>query len=590
MGSSGMTDRQFPIYTEENDCQDCYKCVRACPVKAIKIEDGSAKVITKLCVACGKCYEVCPSKAKKVRNDVSRLKVLLESDKKVIASIAPSWVSDFPNIEEGQMIAALKKIGFDGVGETALGAEQVTSATAEMIEKGGNKLYISSACPTSVDFIRKYIPDLADNITPIKSPMLAHAKLIKEEYGDDTAVVFIGPCISKKLESDRHPDLINIAITFSNLKKIFKEKDIIPLHLSAHEDDKFVLTKASEGAYYPLEGGMAETLKRYKGQENTFVVGLSGIENIKNELKGFVGKDLDAPVFVECLACPGGCINGPCSAKKGSLLEARLNVKEATVWPEEKIEKKADIDVSEVFTSRLEPRKEYEESEIKKALRSVGKFSINDELNCGGCGYSCCRSFAKALLDGKAEPEMCISYMRRLAQKKANELMKQLPLGVVIVKKDMEIIEYNQRFAELFDLEPPKEETLKGSREENISIKEAVPFHNLFSSALTSGQDITREHVKIDDNRYNIIIFTIEKNRVVGGIIQNVTGTEMKREQIAKRAGDVIHKNLATVQQIACTLGEHMAETEILLRSIVDDFNITDEDEERANVKKPIIR
>lgn len=585
-----MTDRSFPIYTEENNCQDCYKCVRACPVKAIKIEDGSAKVITELCVACGKCYEVCPSKAKKVRNDLARLGFLLENKEQVFVSLAPSWVGEFPNISKTQIIKAIKKLGFAGVGETALGAEEVSSATADMIKKDDKRIFISSACPTSVDYIRKYIPELSNKITEIKSPMLAHAKMIKDKFGDDCAVVFIGPCISKKLEADRRPDLINLALTFKDLNKLFKKKEIVPMHFSEDEEEKYILENANEGAYYPLEGGMAETIKRYEGQEETYVVGLSGLDNMKRELKGFIDQKLNSPVFVECLACPGGCINGPCASNKENMLQSRLSVNKATVWPEGKINKKAKFDISENFTSSIEPRREYEETEIKKALRKVGKFSINDELNCSGCGYSCCRSFAKALIDGKAEPEMCVSYMRKLAQKKANTLMKCLPLGVVIVKRDLEIIEYNDRFAELFELEEPKEETIKGVDTQRLSIKDAVPFHHLFSSALSSGKDISREHSKIDDRRFNIIIFTIEKNRVVGGIIQNVTGTEMKREQIAKRAGDVIHKNLATVQQIACTLGEHMAETEILLRSIVDDFNISDEDEEKANVRKPIIR
>ncbi len=119
-----------PIYTEKRECQDCYKCLRNCPVKAIKIESGYASVIPELCILCGQCVEICPSGAKRVRDDLPQARQLLALKPRVIVSLAPSFVSEFPGVTPGQMIGALKKLGFFGVSETALGAQQVSAQAA----------------------------------------------------------------------------------------------------------------------------------------------------------------------------------------------------------------------------------------------------------------------------------------------------------------------------------------------------------------------------------------------------------------------------------------------------------------------------
>ena len=113
-----MSNREYPLYTIKNNCQDCYKCVRRCPVKAIKIEDGSAMIVPDLCIACGTCYRVCPAKAKQARNDLTRAKHLVQSGKDVYVSLAPSWITEFEGVSREQMIAAIRRLGFRGVSET----------------------------------------------------------------------------------------------------------------------------------------------------------------------------------------------------------------------------------------------------------------------------------------------------------------------------------------------------------------------------------------------------------------------------------------------------------------------------------------
>ena len=212
-------EKQYPVYTLKNECNDCYKCIRECHIKAIRIQNGSASVINDKCIACGHCVQICPAGAKRVRNDIDIVKTLLLTGKKVYVSLAPSWAGVY-NISKEKMIAVLKKLGFTGVSETALGAQEVSIQTAKMLNNADKGLFISSACPVVDDYIRLYKPDFAKCITPVASPALTHCGLLKDMLGEDIKVVFIGPCIAKKNEADKHEDLMAAALTFDELKKI----------------------------------------------------------------------------------------------------------------------------------------------------------------------------------------------------------------------------------------------------------------------------------------------------------------------------------------------------------------------------------
>ena len=238
-----MSDREYPLYTIKNNCLDCYKCVRSCPVKAIKIEDNSAQIIPELCIACGACYQVCPVKAKQPRNDLVRAKHLLNAGKDVYVSLAPSWITEFPEIKPEQMIAAIRRLGFKGVGETAVGAEEVSASVAKILEQSSGGLYISTACPAVVEYINKYMPEMSGHLTPLSSPLLAHCRMMKERLGHDIEIVFVGPCIAKKLEADRHPDLLNLSLTFGDLRQWFKDAGVSLTDIRTSVYDKFVMQK-----------------------------------------------------------------------------------------------------------------------------------------------------------------------------------------------------------------------------------------------------------------------------------------------------------------------------------------------------------
>ena len=578
-----MSNREYPLYTIKNNCQDCYKCVRRCPVKAIKIEDNSAMIVPDLCIACGTCYRVCPAKAKQARNDLTRAKHLIQSGKDVYVSLAPSWITEFDDISKEQMIAALRRLGFRGVSETALGAEEVSTTIAKLLDEASSDsslsghLFISTACPAVVEYINKYLPERTNNLTKLTSPLLAHCSLLKKALGKDIEIIFIGPCIAKKLEADRHPNLLSLSLSFNDLRQWLKEENIELKDIHTSVFDKFALTKAEEGTAYPIEGGMIETLKPYIQNKQAYLMQITGIENIKRELKNLKETDFDRPVFIECLACEGGCINGPCTTSKKSGFEKRLEVLKESNFSGLAGKRTPSVDITLNYTEDHITPPEHDEFEIKKILASIGKYSIEDEINCGGCGYNTCRNFAKALLDGKAEPEMCVSHMKQQAQRKANALLRCIPSPIVIANAQLRIMEYNDKFVETFWNDEEHTDIYDKENLHGADLRDFINFTNLFSASLDLEQDIHREHVRFNDKLFDVVVFNIDKKQIVGGIIEDVTNMEMKKEQIAEKAKEVIHKNLATVQQIACTLGEHMAETEVLLRSIAKDFAADDE-------------
>ena len=542
-------EKQYPVYTLKNECNDCYKCVRSCHVKSIRIQGGSASVINEKCIACGHCVQVCPAGAKKVRNDIDKVKTLMLTGKKVYVSLAPSWAGVY-NISKEKMIAVLKKLGFTGVSETALGAQEVSIETAKILNKADKGLFISSACPVIDDYVRLYKPDFAKCITPVASPALTHCGLLKDMLGDDIKIVFIGPCIAKKNEADEHPDLMSAALTFDELNYWIKEEFI-----------------------YPLEGGMNETIRRVGIEKNdvTFIA-VSSLEDFDKSLQNINPDKVENKIFVEALGCSGGCINGPCLSSDKSRILITSDIYANTQY-REIVPKEPRKVVEKAYNPAPVEKIEYSIEQISKALKKLSKHSEEDELNCSGCGYASCREFVNALIAGDAETSQCVSYMRKIAVRKAAAMLRCMPSAVVIVDSNLEIVEANDSFERMFLSEEMYE--VFASRQNGMTgacIDRIVTFPELFKSALDTGKDIHQEHYAIDDKLYDISIFTIEDNELVGAVISDVTKSEMDRSKIAQKAREVITKNIATVQEIASLLGEHMVETELLLNSIAEGY------------------
>lgn len=578
----------YPVYTEITECQDCYKCVRQCPVKAIRVENGHAMIIPEMCIVCGTCVIKCPAKAKRVRSDIQRIPQLLSLKKTVIVSLAPSFISEFPDCTPEQLIAAIKMLGFTGVSETAIGADLVSAQVAEDLclsaqGKTIQKLFLSSACPAVVEYIKHFMPDFTPFITDRSSPLLAHARFLRERYGEDIGVVFIGPCIAKKRESDIFKQ-IDLAVTFDELRSRFTEEGIIPSKLPHPEGEStgFIPFRSAKGAFFPIDGGMITAVKKYDVPESVHTLTVTGIDEIPAALAGLHNEKLEHPLFIELLSCTGGCINGPASSKKRSSAIKYVNVVNYAQTAEDRLHKsvvKEQFDLSGTLPAKRVLAANPDEQAIREALHSVGKYTIEDEVNCASCGYDTCREFAKAMLENRAEKTMCVSYMRKLAQKKANGLIQAIPGGVIICDKHLNIIECNKNFARLMG--PDIEDMYEAKPGlEGADLTKIADFSRFFEDVLAkNGPDVIEREVRTGKKVYQVTVFAIEKESCAGGVVEDITAPQIQKDRIVNQAKKVITKHLSVVQKIAFLMGENAAETEAMLNSIINSFS--DESEQK---------
>ena len=291
-------------------------CEQACKVKAISAgEDYAAKINDEKCVQCGACVYQCPFGAIMDKSSIVDVINMIKDSEfstkyPVYAIVAPSISAQFDYATLGQIITAIKKLGFHNTIEAALGADLVAYNEAKELEEKG--FLTSSCCPTFVAYIKKNFPKLIPNISHNPSPMAALAKWIKEN--DTTAkVVFIGPCVSKKMEIKREDvaPYVDYVLTFEELQALIDSRNI-----DASSLEESPLDNASYfGRIFARVGGLSDAVvQALKEQESDFEAKsfvCDGIENFKLALlKAQSGKaDFN---FIEGMGCVGGCIGGPC--------------------------------------------------------------------------------------------------------------------------------------------------------------------------------------------------------------------------------------------------------------------------------------
>ena len=367
-------------------------------------------------------------------------------------------------------------------------------------------------------------------------------------------------------EAEEHPELLDVALTFEDLNFWLTEKGIKLETMVDAPDDRFEPEEAEEGRLFAIEGGMGSGITgNGKGNDLEFL-SVSGISNIEQTLKDISKWQPERSIFFEMSACAGSCINGPKASRSRSVARRRYDVVHFA-RPASEFPRKPSLDIAQEYGPTPAVRNEYSELQLREALRTVGKYAVEDELNCGGCGYDTCRDFARALIPRNAERMMCATYTRKLAQKKANALLQKMPSAVVIVDDELKIIECNQPFVRLFAAEDEQKKNF-----ESCALSAVMPFSYLFHRVLDSGEDIVGHDIRYERSILTTSIFTIEPHSVMCGIFRDISEPIFQKEQIIDRAREVIQKNLKTVQQIAYLLGENAADSEIILNSIVRSF------------------
>lgn len=577
------------IYTEKSNCKDCYRCIRECPVKAIKVRDNSASIIHEQCIYCGHCTMICPVGAKKIRSETAEVKAMLKQDR-VILALAPSYKALFAAYTPAQLETLLKKCGFYALSETAIGADIINQATTEWLNQEIRGVVYSSSCPVTVELITKYYPHLANRISPFVSPFIAQCRLLRKIYGSSVKLVFASPCPAKKMENDRY-QLFDAVLTFAELQEMIGNlqfaQDSQPDFVFA--EPYFVPYRAGSGVFYPVEGGMLRGLEllkhsadtENKSTDNSFnLLAVSSIPALQKIFK--MAQPDKYNLFVEVMACTGGCVNGPGYGSEDSELTKKvvINLQMSSAENQPQISAPATVPAlsseelaiimpqNQTAVSQLAAEQGVSNSDLLESLKSIGKNSPQDELNCKGCGYESCRELAKALLSGKAERNMCVYYMRNVAADKASVLLQKMPYGVVIVNDKMEIVECNRIFATLFGEDIVNLFNAKPGLV-NADLCKIAAFHPLFNKALTTGQENNSRDIHVGGRYLNLSIFTIQPHKLVCGIIRDLNLPDVQKDEVLVKARKVIRENLATVQKVAYLLGENSSSTEILLNSII---------------------
>ncbi len=553
-------------------CKDCYKCLKNCPVVAIEVVNHQAKIISSRCILCGTCTMVCPQDAKKVHNSIDEVKELLSSNEKVIASVAPSFVSSFGLKKFDTMKKALLKLGFYDAEETAIGAYAVTKEYEKLLSSNTYKNFITSACPAINRMIQLYYHDALKYLAPVVTPMVAHAKIIKAKK-PDAKIVFIGPCIAKKQEADESC-IIDGALTFEELNTMFAQSNIVLKEDDCYDNDSSGFVNKAK--YYPISRGIIKSLsKQEKEYEYVAVDGISKCQEVLSNIDDF------AHMFIELNSCEHACVNGPCSLiKKGTAVNANqkirryvhYNIKEGGI---DKISIPEGIDFSYTFKPLNPIERNPSEDEIKSILAKTGKFDVKDELNCGACGYDTCRKKAWAVANGYADIEMCVPYMRKKAESMSYEIIQHMPNGIVVIDNNYLIKEINSNASSML-LVSPKE--AKG-----MYIYELMDS-SAFIDAIEKKKNTYHQKIFIDKTNTiaEISVISLKEEHSAFAVIKDVTEktkAQEKYDQLRQNTIDitneVINKQMRVAQEIASVLGETVAETKVailnLKKSLLED-------------------
>ena len=557
------------IFTNKARCRDCYRCLRNCPVNAIKIREGQAFVEVERCILCGTCLKECPQNAKQFRRDVARVKQLLAENKNVAVSIAPSFPALFEDWQIKRVPSVLRQLGFNYISETAEAAFFVANETKDYFANMGKGLCLSTACPSFVTYVEKYQPEMVKNLIPVVSPMIGHARRLKQKLGNHWKVVFIGPCLAKKAEAERPEfrDLVDVALTFTELLEWIEEDKIdIKLFEASNFDEKV----NGNARLFALTGGMTKTASMETDNLNPKIHAVSGFKDISDAMNSI--SDTNLPVLLETLMCSAGCINGPGlpkSQKVYSRKEYVINYSR-NITNEEENADELNVSLSTSFNYNAAFREQsFSGEEISSVLEKTGKQNKDDQLNCGACGYSSCIENAKAILSGMVEIESCIPYMRRLAEQRTDKIIETSPNGIVILNKELEILHMNPAFSRFFMctnsiigkrisylMDP--EQFIK-SKEHGVDLVEETVNH--------ANYDITCHQLLYklpDDNQYIGIFVDITKN------ISDVEKLDSLRKKTIQQARELLDHQVEMAEQLAKLLGENAARGEVLVENLLE--------------------
>ena len=545
---------------KKSNCKNCYKCIRHCPVKAIRFSGNQAHIIGNECILCGHCFVVCPQNAKEIVDGTEKARVLLGSGDPVVVSLAPSFVANYDGVGIESMRRALKRLGFFDVEETAIGATIVKTEYERMLREEERDIIITSCCHSVNLLIQKHFPSALEYLADVMSPMQAHCADIKRRM-PNAKTVFIGPCVAKKDEAEYYEGLVDAVLTFEELTNWLKSERI---ELEKEVDD----TPESRARFFPTTGGILKTMAQ-NAPGYTYIA-LDGVENCISALKDIESGKIHK-CFIEMSACVGSCIGGPVMEKYHSTSPIKDYVTVADYAGERdfEVDQPAPMELKKHFSIIEKKLQAPSENDIMAVLRQMGKFKPSDELNCGSCGYNSCREKAIAIIQGKAEISMCLPFLKDKAESFSDTIVKNTPNGLIVLNENLEVQQINNAARKIMNIRAASD--VLG--EPVVRILDPTVFVQVISSGRTVRDQRTylAEYKKYVEQT---VVYDPD-SRMLIGIMRDITDEEADREkkarinkQTVEVADTVVEKQMRIVQEIASLLGETAAETKIALTKL----------------------
>ena len=544
---------------KKSNCKNCYKCIRHCPVKAIRFSGNQAHIIGNECILCGHCFVVCPQNAKEIVDSTEKVRVLIQSGDPVIVSLAPSFVANYDGVGIEAMRKALKKLGFADVEETAIGATIVKTEYERMLREEEHDIIITSCCHSINLLIQKYFPAELPYLADVMSPMQAHCVDIKKRI-PNAKTVFIGPCVAKKDEAEYYEGPVDAVLTFEELTNWLKAE-----HITL--DKELDNTPESRARFFPTTGGILKTMAQ-NAPGYTYMA-LDGVENCITALKDIENGKIHK-CFIEMSACVGSCIGGPVMEKyHRSPVHDYMSVAQYAGTRDFDVTQPDALNLKKNFTVIDHKLMQPAEYEIATVLRQMGKFKPSDELNCGSCGYNSCREKAIAICQGKAEISMCLPFLKDKAESFSDTIVRNTPNGLIALNENLEVQQINAAARKIMNIR--SESDVLG--EPVIRILDPA----VFISVRNSGRSVRDQKVYLAEYKKYVeqtVVFDPD-SRMLVGIMRDITDEESERErktrinqQTVEVADTVVEKQMRIVQEIASLLGETAAETKIALTKL----------------------
>lgn len=442
------------IYTTDN-CINCKKCIRKCPsLIANEAEKVKIMVNDDACVQCGECIRTCEHGAREYEDDTDKFFQDLKKGEKITVIFAPSFIVNYPK-EYKKILGYLKKQGINHAYNVALGADICSWGYIKYMTEHNLSGYISEPCPSIIEYLEKYMPELLNRVVPVQSPMMCLAIYLKKYLGLNDKIAFISPCIAKGLEihhkNNKH--FVEYNVTF---KKLMERIGIQYMAYDEFEDETLDDFNYGLGQIFPMPGGLRENVEHFLGKD-VIVEQVEGVEEVYKYFKEYkkrINVHKELPFMVDVLNCKRGCLYGTATEEsrqtddvflelaklKGQLVNKESNrmfglSKISSPWSVniphsqrvENLMKQFDDLMIDDFIRKFDNRKvkiitptPIELNEIYNTMYKHDEASRC--INCGCCGYNTCEEMAIAIHNGVNNKENCIHYIKDLAEKEKGEI------------------------------------------------------------------------------------------------------------------------------------------------------------------------